>query len=181
VDKRDQLIKQCAGFLEEIQGMTAGTEMEQWLNRKYGPDSTLYNQLAGLIKTGVEEGWAADIEIGGAHYRRGRLAEPTAQTCNFSIAAVYIDSESNPSVAAGKIFRGDYHEHPHGEVNLVVPLDEGAVLAGPNGWCGPGWTAPAPGSRHYPEVKGGALIALFFLPAGSIAYVEPPVRNEVRA
>jgi Domain of unknown function (DUF4863) len=38
------------------------------------------------------------------------------------------------------------------------------------GWQGPGWTAPGPGSRHYPEVKGGALIALFYLPAGRISY-----------
>ena len=36
-------------------------------------------------------------------------------------------------------------------------------------WQGAGWTAPDPGSRHYPEVKGGALIALFYLPAGRIS------------
>ncbi|MBB3595158.1 hypothetical protein FHX08_005568 [Rhizobium sp. BK529] len=38
-----------------------------------------------------------------------------------------------------------------------------------------GWTAPDSGSKHYPEVKGGALIALFYLPAGRISYdFEPP-------
>ena len=30
--------------------------------------------------------------------------------------------------------------------------------------------APDPGSHHYPESKGGAVIALFFLPAGRISY-----------
>jgi hypothetical protein len=38
-----------------------------------------------------------------------------------------------------------------------------------------GWTAPAPGSHHYPEVPGGALVALFYLPAGRISYdIRPP-------
>jgi hypothetical protein len=70
-----------------------------------------------------------------------------------------------------------YWAHPYGEFNLVVPLNEGAALAGPNGWCYGGWTAPAPGSHHFPEAKGGAVIALFFLPSGRIAYdVKPPVQ-----
>ena len=42
-----------------------------------------------------------------------------------------------------------------------------------NGWYGAGWTAPEPGSRYFPEVRGGALIDLFYLPAGRIACVEP--------
>ena len=62
------------------------------------------------------------------------------------------------------------HAHPYGEFNMVVPLNEGAALAGPNGWCHGGWSAPAPGSHHYPAVKGGAVIALFYLPAGRISY-----------
>lgn len=56
----------------------------------------------------------------------------------------------------------------------VQALD-GAALAGPNGWCHGGWTAPEPGSAHFPEVKGGAVISLTFLPAGRIALdVTPP-------
>jgi hypothetical protein len=61
--------------------------------------------------------------------------------------------------------RGQYHGHPYGELNMVIPIDAGAELKGLQGWQGPGWTAPDPGSRHYPEVKGGALIALFYLPS----------------
>lgn len=62
------------------------------------------------------------------------------------------------------MLRGDYHGHPYGEINLVVPLDEGAQSTGLQGWQGAGWTAPDPGSRHYPEVRGGAVNALFYLP-----------------
>jgi hypothetical protein len=158
---KEQLIARCLPFLNEVKDMTAGTEAERWLNTRYGVDSDLYKDLARLIKLGVEEGWAADVEIAGPKYRRARLAAPSEQTCFFSITAVLMDSTGNTQGNPEHVFRGDYHAHPYGEFNLVVPLDDGAALAGPNGWCYGGWTAPAPGSRHFPEAKGGAVIALF--------------------
>src|SRR5262249_53641955 len=159
---REELIRRSIVLLEQVKDMTPGTAVEQWLNKTYGPGTDLYDDLARLIKAGVEEGWAANIEIDGQRYRRSKICEPSAETFNFSITAVYMDSQEN--------YRGQYHLHPYGELNMVVPLDRDAVLRGPNGWCGAGWTSPAPGSHHYPEVKGGALIALFFLPAGRISY-----------
>ncbi|PTB20310.1 DUF4863 domain-containing protein [Trinickia symbiotica] len=171
---KDQLIARCLPFLNEVKDMTAGTQAEQCLNKHYGIDSELYRDLARLIKLGVEEGWAADVEIAGPKYRRARLVAPTAETFFFSITAVLMDSTGNRQGNPEGAFRGDYHSHPYGEFNLVVPLNEGAALAGPNGWCYGGWTAPAPGSHHFPEAKGGAVIALFFLPAGRIAYNVKP-------
>ncbi|SIT44157.1 PnbB [Paraburkholderia piptadeniae] len=173
---KDQLVARCLPFLEEVKDMTTGTEVEQWLNSKYGVDSELYKDLSTLITQGVEEGWAADVEIAGPRYRRARLVAPCAETFYFSITAVLMDSTDNTQTNPEGSFRGDYHAHPYGEFNLVVPLDEGAALARPNGWCHGGWTAPPPGSHHFPEAKGGAVIALFFLPAGRIAYdIEPPM------
>jgi Domain of unknown function (DUF4863) len=168
---KDELIARCLPFLEEIKDMTPGTEVEQWLNRTYGPNSELYKHLARLIRIGVEdEGWAANIEISGRRYRRSLLAAPSEKTFFFSITTVYMDSTGNDQNNPEGSFRGDYHAHPYGEFNMVVSLNEGAALAGPNGWCYGGWTAPAPGSHHYPETKGGAIIAFFFLPAGRISY-----------
>jgi hypothetical protein len=63
-----------------------------------------------------------------------------------------------------------YHVHPYGEINCVVQIDESAELKGMKGWQGAGWTSPGPGTHHYPQVRGGALVALFFLPAGRISY-----------
>lgn len=161
------LIERSIPFLNEVKNRTAGGDLETWLNEKYGPDSELYTDLAGMITDGVRAGWAANIEVDGRKYRRSRIAEPQDLLNYFSITAVYMDSVEP--------FRGQYHQHPYGELNLVVPLDEGAKLMGPNGWRGAGWTAPGPGSHHYPEVKGGALIALFYLPAGRISYdITPP-------
>ncbi|MEU4670346.1 DUF4863 family protein [Amycolatopsis sp. NPDC023774] len=162
-----ELIDRSIPFLDEVKNRTAGGELESWLNTRYGPDSELYQDLARMITEGVEAGWAANIEVEGKKYRRSRIADPQDVLNYFSITAVYMDSVEP--------FRGQYHQHPYGELNLVVPLDPDAKLMGPNGWSGPGWTAPGPGSHHYPEVKGGALIALFYLPAGRISYdIQPP-------
>jgi hypothetical protein len=157
-----ELIDRSSVFLEEIKNRTMGKELEDWLNGKYGPGTAQYDDLARMIKDGVRDGWAAEIEVDGPTYRRGRISEPIRELHYFSVAAVYMESVEP--------YRGQYHQHPYGELNLVVPLDEDARLMGPRGWSGAGWTAPEPASHHYPEVKGGALIALFFLPAGRISY-----------
>jgi hypothetical protein len=170
---REELIECSIPFLREVKDMTPGAQMERWLNEKYGEGSKLYGDLSRLIKIGVREGWAANQEVEGSKYRRSRILEPVPETFHFSITAVYMNSvapyrfkeEDEPHV-----LRGQYHGHPYGELNLVVPLNEGAQLKGLQGWQGPGWTAPDPGSSHYPEVRGGAVIALFYLPAGRISY-----------
>jgi len=170
---REELIQRSIPFLREIKDMTPGAEMEKWLNEKHGENSELYQDLSRLIKIGVEEGWAANQEIDGPNYRRSRIQEPSPETFQFSITAVYMNSKDPRRFKEddeNEVLRGQYHGHPYGELNLVVPLDEGAQLKGLQGWQGAGWTAPDPGSRHYPEAKGGAVIALFYLPAGRISY-----------
>ena len=68
------------------------------------------------------------------------------------------------------IYSGQHHGHPYGEINCVIPIDATAQLQGMQDWKGAGWTAPGPATHHFPRVRGGALVALFFLPAGRIAY-----------
>ncbi|MGY8635459.1 DUF4863 family protein [Bradyrhizobium sp. 14AA] len=170
---REELIQRSIPFLREVKDMTPSAEMERWLNDKYGEASSLYQDLARLIKIGVEEGWAANQEVDGPNYRRSRIWEPSAETFHFSITAVYMNSNDTKRFSddhEDEVLRGQFHGHPYGELNLVVPLNKGAELKGLQGWQGAGWTAPDPGSRHYPEVKGGAVIALFYLPAGRISY-----------
>lgn len=169
MEKRQDLIDRSIEFLGWFKNHTPGTELEAILNAEYGPGSSTFDTLANLAKIGVAEGWAANEEVQGVKYRRSRLVEPCAETFYFSITLVYMESDA--------AFRGDYHKHPYGEINLIVPLTPGAEIAGPNGWCSHGWTSPEPGSHHYPEVRGGAAIALFYLPAGRISYdIAPPSR-----
>jgi hypothetical protein len=173
-DEREALIQTSIDFLDQVKDMTAGMALEHFLNARYGPGSAVYETLARLIKAGVRDGWAANIEVEGTNYRRSRIAEPSERTHWFSITAVYMDSTDNTQGNPGNTLRGQYHAHPYGELNMVIPLDPGAALAGPNGWCEAGWTAPGPGSHHYPEARGGAVIALFYLPAGRITYRQAP-------
>ncbi|MFC4946572.1 DUF4863 family protein [Pseudonocardia sp. GCM10023141] len=158
----EDLIQRSIPLINEIKNRTAGVELETWLNETRGPDTELWDDLARLVKEGVADGWAANIEVDGPNYRRSRIAEPSEELSYFSITAVYMNSVP--------VYRGQYHQHPYGEINMVVPLDPDALLRGPRGWQGAGWTAPDPGSHHYPEVTGGGIIALFYLPAGRISY-----------
>lgn len=143
---------------------TPGKDLEATLNRDYGPGNTYYDDFCRLIRQALEndEGWVAVDEIDGPKYRRTRISPPSELNRHFSITTVYMDSQEE--------YRGQYHLHPYGELNCVVQLDSSAELMGMSGWQGSGWTSPGPGTHHYPEVRGGALVALFFLPAGRISY-----------
>lgn len=60
----------------------------------------------------------------------------------------------------------------------MVQLDKTAELMGMQGWQGAGWTSPGPGTHHYPMVRSGRVVALFFLPAGRISYdVKPGMKQ----
>ncbi|CAG2139999.1 DUF4863 family protein [Ralstonia mannitolilytica] len=80
----------------------------------------MYKNLARPIKLGVEEGWAANVEIAGPKYRRARLVSPGEETLFFSVTAVLMNSTGNTQGNPEGAFRGDYHSHPYGEFNLVV-------------------------------------------------------------
>jgi hypothetical protein len=109
---------------------TPGKDLEIYLNKHHGSGTTIY----------IEEGWAANIEIDGSHYRRSKIALPREDTRFFSITTVYMQSTD--------IFSGQYHSHPYGEINCVVQIDKSAELMGMQGWQGAGWTSPGPGTHQ---------------------------------
>ncbi|CAK1357857.1 hypothetical protein CB0940_07466 [Cercospora beticola] len=155
-------------FMKEIQNLTPGKILETHLNENYGPGNPYYEDFCTLIKQGLSEGWIATHEIDGAKYRRGKIMLPSAENLWMSLTAVYFDSE--------KEYSGQYHKHPYGEINCVVPIDETFELEGlPEGfWMGKGWTSPGPGTHHYPRARGGKGVAFFFLPSGRISYEAKP-------
>lgn len=65
------------------------------------------------------------------------MSPPTEATRFCSVTTVYM-----ATVGGEEDFKGQYHAHPYGEINCVVPIDEGAELRGLNGWMGKGWTSP---------------------------------------
>jgi len=161
-----EFVKRCHEFFHEVKNITPGKELEARLNREYGPGNPFYEDFCRYMRQGLKEGWVAKDELDGPKYRRGRIAAPLPESLYISITTVYMESQEE--------YRGQYHAHPYGEINCVVQIDEGAELKGMQGWQGAGWTSPGPGTHHYPEVRGGGLVALFFLPAGRISYDAKP-------
>jgi hypothetical protein len=171
---------------------TPGHQLEAYLNKNYGPGNPIYEDLCNLTRQGLKEGWVANFELDGAKYRRSKILLPSAENRFFSITTVYMESEEEVRFAPlshhraliflstvyadadSTQYSGQYHSHPYGEINCVVQIDKTAELKGMQGWQGAGWTSPGPGTHHYPEVRRGALIALFFLPAGRISYKAKP-------
>jgi hypothetical protein len=114
---------------------TPGATLEAHLNTTHGPTSAFHRSITSLIRQGINnnEGWCAIIPVDGSKYRRSKIALPSAATRYFSITTVYMDSEEP--------YRGQYHQHPYGEINCVVTMEDEskAELKGMNGWQGAGW------------------------------------------
>ncbi|KAJ5513065.1 hypothetical protein N7463_002617 [Penicillium fimorum] len=165
---QQRLIDLASEFFAEVESLTPGKDLEARLNAEYGRGNRYYDGFCELIKAGLanDEGWVATDELDGPKYRRSKVSWPSSENRYFSITTVYMDSVDE--------YRGQYHAHPYGEINCVVQLSPSAELMGMSGWQGEGWTSPGPGTHHYPEVRGGALVALFFLPAGRISYDAKP-------
>ncbi|KAM4056598.1 p-hydroxylaminobenzoate lyase [Hirsutella rhossiliensis] len=173
----EQFVTRCC-----MKPRTPGQELEARLNRDFGPGNEFYQDFCRYIRQGLREGWVAETEITGPEYRRGKIALPSERTRYFSITTVYMESPEDG------VLRGEYHQHPYGEINCVVPVDTDddgkqkkkgrPELRGLQGWQGAGWTSPGPGSHHYPEVRGGALVSVVILPAGRICYEAEPGRPQ---
>ncbi|KAI4720451.1 hypothetical protein E4T48_03387 [Aureobasidium sp. EXF-10727] len=140
-----KLVSRCRDFFSEVEDLTPGHELEAHLNKNYGPGNPIYEDLCNLTRSGLDEGWVANFELDGEKYRRSKILLPSAENRFFSITTVYMESEEE--------YSGQYHSHPYGEINCVVQVDKTAELK---------------------EVRGGALVALFFLPAGRISYRAKP-------
>lgn len=143
---------------DDIRGMPLNDELASYLNTHYGAHTQRYERLAHLLQAGVAEGWVAYAEIEGPDYRRGRIAEPANDTANMSLESGLL-----------RDVKGQYHCHTCGEINMIIPLEEGANFCG----TGSGWRVFEPMSEHFPTVQGRALI-MFFLPEGKIEYKEAP-------
>jgi hypothetical protein len=61
---------------------------------------------------------------------------------------------------------GPHHAHPNGEIDMIIPLADGARFDG----HGQGWLVYPPGSAHRPTVTGGSAIIVYFLPQGAIEF-----------
>ena len=138
-----------------IAGRPVDAALDAWLNAEHGAQSPTYAALKASCQQGVAEGWLCNREGGGIRY--GRIFKPADDLQGFSVDVVDMRDIAGP-----------HHVHPQGEIDLIMPLDEGATFDGrPAGWC----VYPA-GSAHSPTVRHGRALVLYLLPKGQIEFTK---------
>ncbi|CAG4915018.1 4-hydroxylaminobenzoate lyase [Paraburkholderia saeva] len=143
------------GVTSRIASRPLGQDLARWLNTEYPASGTAWAELADACCTGVKEGWLCDGEAGGIRY--GRIFKALPETHGFSVDVVSMTDIAGP-----------HHVHPNGEIDLIIPLTEGATFDGhPAGWC-----VYEPGSAHRPTVAHGSALVLYLLPEGAIQFTK---------
>lgn len=137
----------------ELAGRPLDDTLDAWLNLHHGADSPTFTRLAEAIRAGVAEGWLCQREGGGIRY--GRIFKAADDLAGCSVDVVDMSDIAGP-----------HHRHPHGEIDLIVPVDAGATFDG----RGAGWCVYGPGSAHRPTVAGGRAFVLYLLPQGAIEF-----------
>lgn len=145
--------QQVANLTAQIAQHPINEHLCEWLNSTFGPQSDMYQQLSATCEAGVHDGWLCTREGGGIRY--GRIFKPADDLHGFSVDVVDMESIVGP-----------HHTHPQGEIDLVMPLTEGATFDG----HGAGWVVYGPGSQHAPTVSKGRALVMYLLPAGEIQF-----------
>ncbi len=144
-----------AGLTREIAGRPLDASLAAHLNSQHGPGSDSYRKIFDACRAAIDAGWMCKHEGGGIRY--GRVIKPTPALHGFSIDVVDMEDIVGP-----------HHVHPNGEIDMIMPLTEGALFDGhPAGWC-----VYEPGSGHKPTVSAGRALVLYLLPQGAIEFTK---------
>ena len=145
--------EQIAQLTAQLAGRPLNAELDTWLNAEHGVESPSYRALKKTCMAGTAEGWLCNREGGGIRY--GRIFKPADDLHGFSVDVVDMTDIAGP-----------HHTHPNGEIDLIMPLDDGAQFDGRPA----GWLVCPPGSAHRPTVSNGRALVLYLLPQGSIEF-----------
>ena len=135
-------------------GAALDEALQRKLNQAFPPGGEVFRKLETACREGIAAGWMCTQ--GGGKRKFGRIFEPAADLAGFSVDVVDIDD-----------LVGNYHRHPSGEIDLIMPQTEGATFDA----RAAGWLVYAPGSGHRPTVKRGRVLVLYLLPQGRIEWV----------
>ena len=129
----ETLHEQLSQLTAQIAGRPLDTELQQWLNARFGPGTAVYESLKATCQAGVAAGRLCQREAGGIRF--GRVFKPDAALHGFSVDVVDMDDIAGP-----------HHVHPQGEIDLVMPVAGDARFDGHPA----GWVVCPPGSGHRP-------------------------------
>lgn len=150
---RDEFRALIGRLTARIEGAPLDDALAARLNREHPAGSPLYEEIFAACRAAIAAGWMCDREAGGIRY--GRVVKPGPETHGFSVDVVDMNECAGP-----------HHEHPNGEIDLVMPLEGPAEFDGQ----GAGWKVYGPGSAHFPTVRGGRALVLYLLPQGAISF-----------
>jgi hypothetical protein len=142
-----------AGITARAAGRPLDAALEAALTAAVPPGGPAYRGVLEACQAAIAAGWMCDREAGGIRY--GRVVKPGPATHGFSVDVVDMADVVGP-----------HHRHPNGEIDLVMPLSEGATFDG----RGAGWVVYGPGSAHRPTVASGRALVLYLLPQGAIEF-----------
>ena len=145
--------QQIADLTAQLAGRPLDAALDSWLNAEHGPNSATYGSLKQACQSGVAQGWLCDREGGGIRY--GRIFKPAPDLHGFSVDVVDMQDIAGP-----------HHEHPLGEIDLIMPIEGDATFDGRPA----GWLVCPPGSAHRPTVAKGRSLVLYLLPQGRIDF-----------
>ena len=148
-----QFREQIAELTVQLVGRPLDANLDAWLNAEHGVGSGTYQRLKESCEAGVAAGWLCDREGGGIRY--GRIFKPEPDLHGFSVDVVDMQDIAGP-----------HHAHPNGEIDLIMPIDDGAEFDGRPA----GWLVCPPGSAHQPTVSKGRALVLYLLPEGRIDF-----------
>jgi hypothetical protein len=138
-----------------IAGAPLDASLQDELNRRFPADGETYRSIFTACRDAIAAGWMCDREYAGIKY--GRVIKPGEGTHGFSVDVVDMNDVA-----------GGHHRHPTGEIDLVMPLSDGAAFDG----HGAGWVVYGPGTAHTPTVAGGRALVLYLLPGGEIEFMK---------
>jgi uncharacterized protein DUF4863 len=138
-----------------IEGRPLDAALETHLNATFPAQGETYRAVLDGCRDGIAAGWMCSREHAGIKY--GRVVKPGPATSDFSVDVVEMDNTA-----------GGHHRHPHGEIDMIMPIDATARFDG----RGAGWLVYGPDTAHVPTVAGGKALVLYLLPEGAIEFTK---------
>jgi hypothetical protein len=144
-----------APVARQVAGRPLDATLQAELNRRFSPAAGEYLSIFAACRAAVADGWMCAREAGGIRY--GRVIKPDAELAGLSVDVVEMRDLAGP-----------HHRHPHGEIDMIMPLTAGATFDGHPA----GWLVYGPGTSHSPTVAGGSALVLYLLPQGAIEFTK---------
>ena len=138
-----------------VAGRALDATLQGELNRLFPSAGSEFQAIFAACRAAIADGWMCSREAGGIRY--GRVIKPDAALASCSVDVVEM-----------KDLAGPQHRHPHGEIDMIMPLDAGATFDGHPA----GWLVYAPDTSHSPTVAGGSALVLYLLPQGAIEFAK---------